>query len=114
MVSSRQKGIIRDLDWKKTFMTYAKKFDQPIVPVYIDVKLSNFFYGLSNFRKFLRINANIEMLYLADELFKQHGKTMTFTIGEVIQPDSLDQNKSEFVLAQEIKAKVYQLSEKNK
>lgn len=113
LVSRKQKGIIRDLDWKKTFVTYSKKFNQPIVPIYIDGKLSNFFYGLSNFRKFLRIKANIEMLYLADELFQQKGKTMTFTVGEVILPESFDPNKNEFTLAQEVKAKVYELSEKN-
>lgn len=112
LVSRKQKGIVSDLDWKKTFITYSKKFNQPIVPIFIDGKLSNFFYGLSNLRKFLRIKANIEMLYLANELFKQRGKTMTFTVGTPILPESLDPGKSEFVLAQEVKAKVYELSEK--
>lgn len=110
LVSRKTKGVVRDLDWKKTFITYSKKFDQPIVPIYIDGKLSNFFYRLSNFRKFLGIKVNIEMLYLADELFRQRGKTVTLTVGEIIETKNLDQNKSERDLAQDVKAKVYELS----
>jgi 1-acyl-sn-glycerol-3-phosphate acyltransferase len=111
MVSRKTKGIVRDLEWKKTFITYAIKFDEPIVPIYIDGKLSNFFYRLANFRKFLGIKVNIEMLYLADELFKQRGRTVTFVVGDVIQAKDLDSTKSEKELAQMIKAKVYDLSD---
>ena len=101
---------MRDLDWKKTFVTYAKKLNQPIIPIYIDGKLSNFFYRLSNFRKFLGIKANIEMIFLVHELFKLRGTTVTLTVGESIQPETLNTKQSEKDLAQEIKAKVYELS----
>jgi len=111
LVSRKQKGLIRDLDWKKTFVTYAKKFDEPIIPVFIDGRLSNFFYGLSNFRKFIGIKANIEMLYLADELFKQRGKTITFIVGEPILPVNFDPMRSERDLAQDVKEIVYKLAE---
>lgn len=114
LVSRKQKGIIKDLIWKKTFVTFSKKFEQPIIPVFIDGELSNFFYNLSNFRKFLRIKVNFEMLFLADELFKQRGKTITFTIGEPILSENLDKNKSEFELAQDVKSKVYELAEQKK
>lgn len=112
LVSRKQNGLIRDLDWKKTFMTYSIKYNQPIVPVYIDGELSKFFYRLSNFRRFLGIKLNIEMLYLADELFKQRNKTITFTIGKPILPKDLDLNVSEKDLAQEVKSIVYKLAEK--
>lgn len=112
LVSRKQNGMIRDLDWKKTFITYAIKYDQPIVPVYIDGELSKFFYRLSNFRRFLGIKINIEMLYLADELFKQRNKTITFTIGQPIFPKDLNLEKSERDLAQDVKTIVYKLAEK--
>ena len=110
LVSRKSHGIVRDLEWKKTFVTYAKKLNQPIIPIYIDGKLSNFFYRLSNFRKFLGIKANIEMIFLVHELFKLRGKTVTLTVGESIQPETLNTKQSEKDLAQEIKAKVYELS----
>ena len=110
LVSRKSHGVVRDLEWKKTFVTYAKKLNQPIVPIYIDGKLSNFFYRLSNFRKFLGIKANIEMIFLVHELFKLRGTTVTLTVGESIQPETLNTKQSEKDLAQEIKAKVYELS----
>lgn len=110
LVSRKSHGVVRDLDWKKTFVTYAKKLNQPIVPIYIDGKLSNFFYRLSNFRKFLGIKANIEMIFLVHELIKLRGTTVTLTVGESIQPETLHTKQSEKDLAQEIKAKVYELS----
>ena len=112
LVSRKQHGIIRDLEWKKTFVRYAVKYDQPIIPIYIDGKLSPFFYRLSNFRKFLGIKLNLEMLYLADELFKQKNKTIKFIVGKPILPENLNSNISEREQAQNIKESVYKLAEK--
>jgi 1-acyl-sn-glycerol-3-phosphate acyltransferase len=112
LVSRKIKGQVRDLEWKKTFVTYAIRMDQPIIPVFIDGELSNFFYRLSNFRKCIGIKANIEMLYLSNELFKQKNKKMTFTIGSPILPSELDKKRSERDVAQDIKAKVYELAKK--
>lgn len=109
LVSRRKKGLIRDLDWKKTFVTYAKKYDHTVIPVHIDGELSNFFYRLSNFRSALGIKANIEMLYLSNELFKQRNKTITFKVGEPLKISELDTSKNEQELAQIIKGKVYAL-----
>ncbi len=74
LVSRKKNGQIFDLEWKKTFLTKAKKYKRTIVPTHIGGRNSNFFYGLSNLRKNLGIKANIEMLYLADEFFKQKDK----------------------------------------
>jgi putative hemolysin len=109
LVSRKNHGEVKDLEWKKTFMTYAIKYQIPILPVYIDGELSPFFYRLSNFRKSIRIKANLEMLYLANELFKQRKKTISFEIGEPIQISALDTTKGEFQLAQDIKTEVYKL-----
>ena len=82
LVSRRINGKILDLPWKKTFVTKAAKYNLPILPIHIEGGLSSFFYRLSNIRKCLRLKVNIEMLYLANELFKQKGKKVTFTIGK--------------------------------
>lgn len=109
LVSRKIKGKVQDLEWKKTFVNLARKNNIPILPVHINGKLSNFFYRLSNFRTKLGIKANIEMLYLSDELFKQKNAHMTFTIGELIPIEKIDKSKSPKAWAEEIRAKVYEL-----
>lgn len=109
LVSRRKKGVIRDLDWKKTFVVYAKAHEHTIVPIHIDGGLSSFFYNLANFRSAIGIKANIEMLYLSNELFKQRNKTITFKIGEPYKISDLGLSHSDTELAQLAKEKVYEL-----
>ena len=108
LVSRKTKGIIKDPVWKKTFVTYARNYDRLVIPVHIEGRLSNFFYRLSNFRKFIGIKANIEMLYLSDEMFRQRGKKINFVAGEPFYikdlPEMTDQET-----AQIIKERVYAL-----
>lgn len=109
LVSRKQKGEVKDLEWRKTFVTRARKFDKPVVPVFLDGELTNFFYNLSNFRTKIGIKANIEMLYLAQEMFKQKGKTINIVFGEPIAGSSYDKSKSDKEWAQWTKEKVYSL-----
>ena len=110
LVSRRKKGIIRDLEWKKAFVKQARLNDQIIIPVHIDGRLSNWFYNLSNFRSALGIKANIEMLYLADELFKQKGQHVKFTVGKPILASELDIKKSDASHAEWFRNHIYSLS----
>ncbi len=112
LVSRKSKGKIRDLEWKKTFITRAKRYNKPIIPVYIDGGLSNFFYRLASIRKFLGIKANIEMLYLGNEQWKQMHKTITITFGDAIDPKTLDRSKTDKQWAEHVKKMVYAMSEK--
>ncbi|MBX2950044.1 MAG: 1-acyl-sn-glycerol-3-phosphate acyltransferase [Crocinitomicaceae bacterium] len=114
LVSRRKNGKIADLEWKKTFVRYARRNNKTIIPIYIEGRLSSFFYNLSNFRRFIGIKANIEMLYLSDELYKQKGKRIQFTVGKPIQPDELKNGKSDEEVAQDIKATVYELKEQRR
>lgn len=109
LVSRKKKGEVKDLEWKRTFILKSKELQTPIVPIYIDGGLSNFFYRLSNTREKLGIKSNIEMLYLANEQFKLKGRTITLTIGKPIDPKDLDPTKSNFELAQWVKEQVYLL-----
>jgi putative hemolysin len=112
LVSRKIKGEVKDLDWKRTFVRYARKYKRDIVPIHIEGELSPFFYRLSKFRKFLRIKANIEMLYLADELYRQKNKTIKFTIGTALPIESFQSIKSDYEVANLIKNQVYQLNKK--
>ena len=109
LVSRKIKGQVQDLEWKKTFVTNARKNERLIVPVFIEGRLSNFFYRLSNWRKFFGIKANIEMLYLSNELFKQHNRTIRFKVGEAIDIGSINENKKDKEIAVDIREKVYSL-----
>jgi putative hemolysin len=109
LVSRRIKGKITDLEWKKTFVKYAKRHNLSIVPIHIEGRLTSFFYNLSNFRRFIGIKANVEMLYLSDELYKQKGKRIEFVVGNPIQPAQLKDGKTDEEWADEIKKIVYQL-----
>ncbi len=113
LVSRRKNGKVEDLEWKKTFVTRARKHNVPIIPVIIEGKLSNFFYNLSNIREKIGIKANIEMLYLVNELFKQKNTTIRIIFGKPINPKDLDQNiMKDRAWAQEIKKKAYALKDK--
>jgi 1-acyl-sn-glycerol-3-phosphate acyltransferase len=109
LVSRKINGEVMDLEWKKTFITMSKKNNRTIIPIYIDGKLSNFFYRLSNFRKKIGIKANLEMLYLSNEFFKLQNKHIRIIVGDPIPFDSLPQELNERKQANWVKNKVYEL-----
>jgi putative hemolysin len=109
LVSRKINGLVQDLEWKRTFVTYARSLDRAVIPVKIDGQLSPFFYRLSRLRRFFRIKANIEMLYLADELFKQRNKTLTFTVGKAIKMNQFDTSLTDKEVASEIRKIVHEL-----
>lgn len=111
MVSRKQHGIIQDLEWQKSFITKAIQHKRDIVPIYIDGKNSNFFYNLANFRKLIGLKANLEMLYLPDETFKNRNQTFTIYIGKTISWQTLDKSKKPAEWAEEIKKIVYHLKQ---
>jgi putative hemolysin len=111
LVSRKVDGKVQDLVWKKTFVTYAKSLDRTIIPIHIEGELSNFFYRLANLRKAVGIKANIEMLYLSNELFKQYHKTITFTVGEPIKLSEFGVGMNEFQLSEAIRQVVHNLKQ---
>jgi len=108
LVSRKFGAQIKDLDWKKAFITRAKKFKKTIIPVYVDGKLSNFFYRLYKTRKFLGIKANIELFYLIDETLKQKDKKYKIFFGKPIKYTKFDKRKSDIDWAKYVKNIVYQ------
>lgn len=114
LVSRRQKGgIIEDLQWKRSFINKAVNNKINIVPVYIEGRNSNFFYNLAYWRKKIGIKANVEMFYLVDEMYRQKGKTLTFTIGKPISWQVFTADKSDDYWATKVKRHVYALQSGN-
>lgn len=108
------KSVIKDLEWKKTFITRAKKHKKNVIPVYIDGRNSNFFYSFALWRKRLGIKANIEMLFLVNEMYKQRGKTITVIFGEEIPYNTFDKRFSDAEWAEKIKQHVYQIGKEKR
>ncbi len=76
LVSRKQAGLVRDLEWKKSFVTQAIDHNRMIQPVFIEGENSKFFYKFANFRKWIGIKVNIEMLFLPDEMFRARKDTI--------------------------------------
>lgn len=103
------KPVIEDLEWKKSFISRSKKYKKNIIPVYVDGKNSNFFYSLALWRKRLGIKANIEMLYLVNEMYKQRGKTITIIFGKEIPWETFDKKFTDAQWAEKVKRHVYEM-----
>lgn len=109
LCSRRQNGVIRDLEWKKTFVTKSVETQRDVVPLHFEGRNSDFFYNLVNLCKFVGIKFNIAMLYLADEMLKNRHKTFTLTIGKPIPWQTFDKSKTPAQWAQFVKDVVYKL-----
>jgi putative hemolysin len=70
LVSRKINGMVRDLSWKKSFVTQAIDHKRLVQPVFIEGANSRFFYNFAIWRKRMGIKANLEMLFLPDEMFR--------------------------------------------
>jgi len=109
LCSRRRNGVIRDLEWKKTFIVKSVQAQRDVVPVHFGGRNSDFFYNLANICKALGIKFNIAMLYLADEMFKNRHKTFTVTFGKPIPWQTFDKSKTPAQWAEYVKDIVYKL-----
>ena len=110
LCSRRKKGVIKDLQWQKSFIAKAIQHKRDIIPCYFSGRNSSFFYNLANLRTILGIKANVEMLYLADEMFRQKGKDIDLVFGEPVPWQTFDKSKSLTEWAEWVKNKTYELS----
>lgn len=110
LCSRKKNGVIRDLDWQKSFITKAVWHRRDIIPVYFSGRNSDFFYSLARIRSMAGIKTNIEMLYLADEMFKQKGKEIRIAFGKPVPWQTFDKTRSASEWAGFMKRKSYDLS----
>lgn len=109
LCSRRVKGRIVDLEWKKTFVVKSVETHRDVVPIHFYGQNSNFFYNLANLCKVLGIKFNVAMLYLADEMFKNKGKTFDVHIGKPIKWETFDAGRNPSQWAEYVKDIVYKL-----
>lgn len=74
---------VRDGKWQKGFLSFARRSNAPILPVFIKAKNSGLFYTVS------MINKMLAALLLPNEMFRQRGKTIEYKIGEIIPAKSI-------------------------
>ena len=109
LCSRKHKGVIKDLEWKKTFIKKAVQYHRDITPIYVDAKNTNRFYRIANWRKKLGIKFNIEMILLPDEMFKQRNKTIRLVFGKPIPYTTFDNSKTDSEWAALVREHVYNL-----
>ncbi len=108
LCSRCKKGVIRDLEWKKTFITKSVEYQRDIVPIHFGGRNSNFFYRLANFSdRFLPFN--LAMMYLVDEMYKNMHQTFRVAVGKPIPWQTFDKSKKPLEWAQWVKDIVYEL-----
>ena len=109
LCSRRQGGVIRDLEWKKTFVVKSVATRRDIVPIHFIGQNSSRFYTIAEWCKRLRIKFNLAMLFLPDEMYRSQHGTYKVVIGEPIPWTTFDKSKTAYQWAQEVKERVYKL-----
>lgn len=106
--SRRRDGVIRDVEWKKTFVVKSVEYQRDIVPIHFGGQNSDFFYKLANFSD-KHLKFNLAMLFLVDEMYKNVHKTFRIAIGKPIPWQTFDKSKTAAQWAQWVKERVYEL-----
>lgn len=79
------KGI-RDGKWQKGAVKFARRYNVPILPIYINSRNSMFFYFISF------INRNLSTLFLVSEMFKKKSAIIDVLAGNVISGDTISKS----------------------
>ncbi len=109
-ICSRKHGDeIRDIAWKKTFITKSVEYQRDVVPIHFGGQNSPFFYKLANFSDKYVKKVNIAMLFLVDEMYKNVHKTFRVAIGKPIPWQTFDKSKTSAQWAQYVQDIVYKL-----
>ncbi|MDE6445685.1 MAG: acyltransferase [Alistipes sp.] len=107
LCSRRIGGRVADTEWKTSFLKKAAASGRTIVPVFVEGRLSDFFYRVDRIRKALGVKFNIEMLWLPDEMFSQGGKHFRLVFGDPISAAELRDFGSLREQTEEIRRKTY-------
>jgi putative hemolysin len=82
-------GVVADVEWRPNFVKRAAQTGRLIVPVYVEGRLSKRFYRWARWRKRLGLKANIEQIWLPDEMFRQRGQHFRLIFGTPVSVDQL-------------------------
>ena len=109
LCSRKRNGVIRDLEWGKTFVTKSVKYQRDVVPIHFEGENSKRFYRIANLCKTLHLKFNLAMLLLPDEMYKSQGRHYIVHIGKPIPYQTFDKSRSAKEWAQWVQDRVYEI-----
>lgn len=109
LCSRKINGQIRDIPWKKTFVSKSVEHHRDVVPIHFDGRNSDRFYLIAHLCKVFHLKINLAMLFLVDEMFKNKHQTFHVKIGKPIPWQTFDKSKTPIEWAQYVQNIVYQL-----
>lgn len=83
-VSRIRPNGVKDSRWSSGFLSFAKKTNSPILPIFVKAKNSSLFYSTSMVYK------PLAGMLLAHEMFNKKSKTISFHVGESIPYHQLE------------------------
>ena len=102
-------GEVKDVAWKKTFITKSVETQRDVVPIHFSGENSKRFYRLANLTDSLHLKFNLAMLFLVDEMYRNVHKTCEIRIGKPIPWQTFDRSRSANDWAQYVRDIVYKL-----
>lgn len=102
-------GRVREMPWKKTFVTQARRYHRDVVPMHMSSHNSKRYFFLSRLSKWLHLKFNLGMIFLVDELFKKRHSHLTISFGKPIPWDTFDQSKSDQEWVELVRTQTVQL-----
>lgn len=110
LVSRKNKGLIRDPEWKSNFIRKAIQYQRDVIPVHVSGRCTNFFYFLARMRKRLGIKSNIEMFLLPDETYRHKNEHITISFGYPVKWRKFTEKDKPAVWAKRLQEHIYELS----
>ena len=107
--SRKINGKIHDLEWKKTFIAKSVEYQRDVVPIFFGGRNSDRFYRIARFSDKYVKKANIAMLFLVDEMYRNVGKTFRVVIGKPIPWQTFDKSRTSMEWAKYVEDIVYEL-----
>ena len=102
-------GKIQDRPWSKAFVTKSVQTGRRVVPIHFIGRNSDRFYNVDKICKTLGIKANLAMLFLPDELYRNQHSRFKVIVGEPFPEGTFDDSKSAYDWAQWVRERVYEL-----
>lgn len=109
LCSRKIDGRVQDTEWKTSFLKKAYATQRVIVPVFVEGRLSEFFYRVSRLRKWVGMKFNIEMVWLPDEMLRQKGRHFRMIVGDPIPVADLQHFHSLREQVEEVRRRTYEL-----
>ncbi|MFN3195898.1 MAG: lysophospholipid acyltransferase family protein [Chlorobiota bacterium] len=106
---SRLKGMkVLDKKWNKTPVKLSKRYNSPILPVFVNNKNSILFYLTSI------LNKNLSTLLLPRELLKKNNSNINIIIGDMIPPIAFNHYMTDTLQAKLLKKHCYRINTNKK